>query len=101
MANRRTNALSCWISSNSFTNPFQNSRVLSKTRPQKVSFFVSSEPVHIKNLWTVVTKVFSEFNPVVEIISHVVATERKHCKWISTNVTKFSFGSGSHFRRND
>lgn len=45
-----------FFTTNSSQNPFQHSDVLSETWPQEFTIFISTEPVHMENLWHLSTE---------------------------------------------
>src|SRR6202158_6377899 len=57
--------------------PFQNAHVVAKSRPQKLSLLVSSEPID-KEDTRFVREGAAHANPMLEVVAHVVATEGQH-----------------------
>lgn len=79
-----------------FDNPFENTHIFTKARPEEFAVFVFAEPVDIENAgW--VGDVAAELQPMVEVIGHVVAAEWEHGKRVTAHFTDFTRGRGRHF----
>src|SRR6202051_3273140 len=77
-------------------NPFQHAAVFAITRPQKFFLiFILAKPIYIKQLRKFRSATLRpHFDPVRQVIAHVVATERKHCHRVAAELPHFS-GDGS------
>ena len=91
------NCVNCIFTS--FKNPVKNSHVVTEAGPHKVAVFIGTEPVYVEDLWTILA-LLAHVKPMLEVISHIVATEGDHSHRIVTyyaNCTGCcSGGFGSH-----
>src|SRR5215470_13714762 len=78
-------------------NPLQHSKIVAETRPQKSAFFILAEPVHVENARRHAKRTL-HFDPVAEIVAHVVTAKGKHSHWIAANLADLASRGGSHFR---
>src|SRR5579883_2001548 len=84
------------MSMNAIRHPLQYSHVLAKTRPHNSAGLIHAEPIHAKDSWCMInTK--ANLQPVIEIVTHVITTERQHSHGIATNLADFTYSSGSSF----
>ena len=62
-----------------FENPFENTAVFAIARPHEAAVFVAAEPVDEEDLWQFAGIGFCSYlQPMLEVVGHVVAAERKH-----------------------
>ena len=62
--------------------PVQHSCILPKTRPDKLVLSILAEPVHMEDLRQIHVCPLSKVQPMLQVVSKVVAKERPHGKWI-------------------
>ena len=80
-----------------FDDPFQDTHVLAKARPQKLAIVAGAEPVDGKDARRV-GDFFAHGQPVPEIVGHVVAAERQHGERIAAHFADLAGGGGGGFR---
>jgi len=84
--------------------PLQDTAVLTETGPEPLAVVGLAEPVDIENLGklALILGSLSDVDPVLEVLTHVVATEGKHGKRVATDGTDLEVESGSgDFRTDD
>src|SRR5262249_6720055 len=94
-ANRRLNRDAAAVTP--IEDPFEHEHVVSETGPEKITLQALAEPVHIKNERGL-GQTFSNVEPMPEIVSDVVATERKHRHWIAADLSDLAGCGGGCFR---
>src|ERR1017187_10578072 len=57
--------------------PLEHSHILAESRPEKLSVLIFAEPVHMEDPRSRAERSL-HFDPVPEVVAHVIATERKH-----------------------
>src|SRR5713101_5616931 len=74
-------------------NPLQHPEILAITGPEESAVLAPSKPVHLEYSREVLT-LSREAQPVLEIVTHVVATERNHCHRVLPQPTDHSVSRG-------
>src|SRR5579863_1973080 len=69
--------------------------ILSETWPNIFPLVILSEPIHMKNSGRVLC-IFPHLNPMLKIVSHVVAAKWEHRKRIVTELADLSLCCCSH-----
>src|SRR5580658_1740793 len=69
-------------SSYAIHDPFQNTNVLAEARPQKLALSIFPEPVDVEDPWSN-AQCALHFNPVSEVVAHVITAKGKHRHWIT------------------
>ena len=82
--------------------PLKNSGVLAKARPQERTIVALAEPVDPEQFGKVrCVGCIADLKPMLEVVAHVVATERKHGEGIETKFADNTGSSCSLFRTHD
>ena len=53
------------------------------TWPQELAILIKAEPIHMENLWHLVTGIFTHTQPVFHVLAKVVSEKWSHGKGIS------------------
>src|SRR5262249_28319724 len=77
--------------------PFQHTHVLAITGPEELALLVSAKPVYAKDTRRV-REAAAGFQPVLEIVAHVIAAKRQHGEWIAAHLADFARGRSSGLR---
>mmetsp|Transcript_93186 Transcript_93186/g.156578 ORF Transcript_93186/g.156578 Transcript_93186/m.156578 type:complete len:305 (+) Transcript_93186:1140-2054(+) len=83
------------------THPLQHTGILPKTRPDESPFSICLEPIGVEDLGCKIAKLFAEVHPVSKVISHIVATEWQHSKWITAHSTNGALCCSRQLRADD
>ena len=76
-------------------NPLQDAAVLAVAGPEKLAVFVLPEPVHVEDPGQLgCVGVFADFEPVREVVAHVVAAEGKHRHGIAAELAYLAHNGG-------
>ena len=78
-------------------NPLQHAHVLSVAGPQEVFLRVATEPVHAEDLRRR-RHLLLHVEPMLEVVTHVVAAERKHCKRVAAHYPQLPEGRRRRLR---
>ena len=82
--------------------PFQNSEVFPEARPDIVTVFVQAEPVYIKDFGQLIRVcLFAHIQPMLKIISHIIAAEGQHGHGVPAHDPHCAGGSGGGFGSHD
>ena len=78
-------------------NPLQHSNVVSESRPDEFPLVLSAEPVDPENLRRMLEGL-ADFEPVPEVVAHVIAAEGKHGHRIAPKNSYLACGGGGGLR---
>src|SRR4051812_48709716 len=82
------------LSVDSAQDPGEDSHVFAKTRPKVLAVVIFSKPIYTENQGRI-RNFTPHFQPMLEIIAHVVTTKGKHCKRITPYHSNSASGSSS------
>ncbi len=75
--------------------PLQDAGVLAEARPQEAAVFAAAEPVNQEDGRHAVTALDAHVDPVLQVVTSVVADERQHRHWIVAQCANLALGSCS------
>ena len=65
-------------------NALKNTEVVTEARPHELITFVHPKPIHIEYLWGFFTNILTHIEPMLKIVTHIIANERQHCHRITS-----------------
>src|SRR5206468_10053537 len=90
-ADRRLNRVS--VTLDSTDHPFDDPAVLAETGPEEAPRRVLAEPVDLEDTRQLFRRRrLTDLQPVGPVVRHVVATERQHGEWVTTQRPNRPFG---------
>ena len=86
---------------NTFEHPLENTRVLRETGPQERIVVVTAEPVDVEDLRQLGAFGLADVQPVLEVVTDVVADERTHGHGVAADNADLAFSGGGLFGGQD